>query len=180
MTLAPCTRAHAPEILAIFNDAILHTTALYDYKPRTTEFIAAWFDTKERGNFPVLGAFTDDGSLAGFATYGTFRAFPAFKYSVEHSVYVHAAQRSGGIGKALLHALIAEATTQNYHTLVGAIDSTNAASVRLHTSLGFVPCGRIAEAGYKFGRWLDLDFYQLILPTPTKPTDGTDGTDGRT
>jgi L-amino acid N-acyltransferase YncA len=171
MKITACTRDHAPEILAILNDAIATSTALYDYQPRTLEMMAAWFASKEKGNFPVLGLFDDDGSLAGFASYGTFRAWPAYKYTVEHSVYIHRDQRGRGLGKLLLAELIQAAVIQNYHMMIGGIDSSNAGSVRLHESLGFTHCASIKQAGYKFGRWLDLEFYQLILPTPASPTE---------
>lgn len=171
MTIIPCTRAHAPEILAIFNDAILHSTALYEYQPRTPAFMDAWFTAKEQGRFPVLGAIDTDGSLAGFATYGPFRTFPAFKYSVEHSIYIHPEKRARGIGRLLLKEIIAIAQADARHTLIGGIDSTNTASIRLHESAGFVRCAQIREAGYKFGQWLDLEFYQLILATPSNPSD---------
>ncbi len=168
MNLAPCARAHAPEILAIFNHAILHTTALYEYEPRTPAVMETWFNTKEAGGYPVIGAFDADGALAGFASYGTFRAFPAYRYTVEHSVYVHPEKRRLGVGRRLLHAVIAAAQAQDYHVLVGVIDAANAPSIRLHTESGFTPCGRIRRAGYKFDRWLDVEFYQLVLPTPAK------------
>ena len=80
--------------------------------------------------------------------------------------------RGQGVGKRLLREIIAAAQGQGYHILVGAIDASNAVSIRLHESLGFVPCGNIRQAGFKFGRWLDLAFYQLILPTPSDPCDG--------
>ncbi|HVU23648.1 MAG TPA: GNAT family N-acetyltransferase [Opitutus sp.] len=172
MKIGECTNAQAAEILAILNDAIVNSTALYDYQPRTMAAMDAWFEAKRKGNFPVMGAFGDDGALAGFASYGTFRAWPAYKYSVEHSVYIRADQRGRGIGRTLLRALIEAATGQEYHTLIGGIDSANEASVRLHRSLGFTHCASIKQAGFKFGRWLDLEFYQLILPTPQRPVDG--------
>jgi phosphinothricin acetyltransferase len=163
---------HAEAILAIFNDAILHSTALYDYKPRTREMMAGWFEAKLNGKYPVIGLETDTGELMGFGSYGTFRAWPAYKYSVEHSVYVAARFRGRGIGKRLLGELISEAQKQDYHVLIGGIDSTNEVSIRLHESLGFTHCGTIRQAGFKFNRWLDLSFYQLILPTPAQPADG--------
>lgn len=172
MILAECTFSHAPEILAIFNEAILNSTALYDYKPRTMEDMAAWFAAKEAGAYPVLGAFDDDGSLAGFASYGAFRAWPAYKYSIEHSIYIRADKRGGGLGRLLLAALIGMAEEKSYHMMIGGIDSANEASVRLHKSLGFTHCASIRQAGYKFGRWLDLEFYQLLLPGPAKPVEG--------
>jgi L-amino acid N-acyltransferase len=163
---------HAQAILGIFNEAILNSTALYDYKPRTMEMMAAWFGGKARGNFPVIGIETESGELMGFGSYGTFRAWPAYKYSVEHSVYVDARFRGQGVGKRVLQEIIAAAEEQEYHTLVGGIDAANHVSICLHEKLGFTYCGTIRQAGYKFGRWLDLIFYQLILSTPTAPIDG--------
>lgn len=163
---------HAEQIRAIFNDAILHSTALYDYQPRTPDMMASWFEVKAKGNFPVIGIENDSGELMGFGSYGTFRGWPAYKYSVEHSVYVDGRFRGQGIGKRLLQEIIADAREQGYHILVGGIDAENAVSIRLHESLGFVHCGTIRQAGFKFGRWLDLAFYQLILPTPERPVDG--------
>ena len=171
MKISACTFAHAPEILAIFNDAIANSTALYDYKPRTMAFMETWFEMRKTGNLPILGAFDDDGSLAGFGTYGPFRGFAGYKYTVEHSVYVHPAKRGRGLGKRLLLEVIAAAEKQDYHVLVGGIDSENATSIRLHLNLGFTHCASIKQAGYKFGRWRDLEFYQLILPTPAAPDE---------
>jgi len=171
MTIVPCTRAQAPEILAIFNDAILHTTALYEYQPRTLEFMAAWFDIKEHNRFPVLGAFADNGSLAGFATYGSFRALPAYHHTVEHSIYVHPDHRRHGIARTLLRELIVAAQAQDFHVLVGVIDSANTPSIALHHDFGFTPAGTLRQVGFKFGRWLDVDFYQLVLATPAQPKE---------
>lgn len=163
---------HAQAILDIFNDAIVHSTALYDYKPRTQEMMAAWFETKARANYPVIGIENEAGDLMGFGSYGTFRAWPAYKYSVEHSVYVDARFRGRGVGKRVLREVIAAAQGQGYHTLVGVIDAANTASIRLHQTLGFSHCGTIRQAGFKFGQWLDVSFYQRILPTPADPKDG--------
>lgn len=159
-------------MLAIFNDAIVNSTALYDYKPRTMQMMTAWFDAKANGNFPVIGIESDSGELMGFGSYGTFRAWPAYKYSVEHSVYVDGRFRGQGIGKRLLQEIIAAAEAQNYHMLVGVIDAANQVSIRLHERAGFVCCGTIRQAGFKFGRWLDVVLYQLILSTPSHPRDG--------
>ncbi|HEY9657011.1 MAG TPA: N-acetyltransferase family protein, partial [Allocoleopsis sp.] len=143
---------------------------LFDYQPRTVESMTTWFKAKEAGRFPIIGM-EKDGELLGFASYGTFRAWPAYKYSVEHSVYVHKDHRGKGIGRKLMQALIAVARDQNYHVLVGGIEATNSASIALHQSLGFVHAGTIQQVGFKFGRWLDLAFYQLILETPANPHD---------
>lgn len=163
---------HANAILDIFNEAIANSTALYDYQPRTPESMVGWFKTKEAGRFPVIGAVDPDGQLLGFASYGTFRAWPAYKYSVEHSVYVHKDHRGKGIGKTLLLRLIDAAREQQYHVMVGGIDMSNTNSIALHQKLGFVHAGTIRQAGFKFGKWLDLGFYQLLLETPADPMDG--------
>ena len=173
MNLVSCTLGrHAPAILAIFNDAILNSTALYDYEPRKPESMAGWFKAKETGVFPVIGVEGDNGELRGFASYGTFRAWPAYKYSVEHSVYVKTEYRGNGLGRALMKKLIEAALAQERHVMVGGIDVENAVSIALHRKLGFEHAGTIKQAGYKFGRWLDLAFYQLILETPSAPVEG--------
>lgn len=173
MRLVSCQPSrHAEPILAILNDAIVNSTALYDYKPRTLEMMASWFETKAKGNFPILGIENDAGELMGFASYGTFRVFPAYKYTVEHSVYVDRRFRGQGLGKRLLQEIIAAAQKQDYHVMVGAIDAANTTSIRLHEQLGFTYSGTIRQAGFKFDRWLDLALYQLILSTPTEPRDG--------
>jgi len=173
MRIVQCTHErHADAILAIFNEAILNSTALYDYKPRTREMMTAWFEVKARGRFPIIGIESDSGELMGFGSYGTFRGFPAYKYTVEHSVYVDARFRGRGVGRRLLQEIIHAAEQQNFHVLVGAIDASNGVSIRLHEALGFAPCGTIRQAGFKFNRWLDLVFYQLILKTPAEPKDG--------
>lgn len=173
MNLIRCDQTtYAGPILSILNDAILNSTAIYDYRPRTSEVMVAWFETKQKGNYPIIGAVAESGELMGFGSYGTFRAWPGYKYTVEHSIYVATPYRGQGIGKRLLQELISAAQAQDYHVLIGGIDSQNAVSIRLHTSLGFVHAGTIRQAGFKFGRWLDLVFYQLVLPTPAHPKEG--------
>lgn len=173
MKLVDCAPdRHAAAILAILNEAILTSTALYDYRPRTPEAMRAWFAAKSQGGYPVIGIEDVGGALMGFASYGPFRAFPAFKYTVEHSVYVDARFRGRGVGRTLLQALVQRARGQDFHVMVGAIDATNAASRTLHQKLGFTYCGTIRQAGFKFGTWLDLEFHQRLLDTPAAPVDG--------
>ena len=168
-----CTfERHAASILDIFNDAILTSTALYDYKPRSTENMVAWFQAKAEGGFPVIGIEAEAGTLMAFGSYGRFRAWPAYKYSVEHSVYVHKAYRGEGLGRVVLEQLIAAAQKNDLHTIIGAIDATNTASIALHERLGFMHVGTLPQVGFKFGNWLDLVFYQLLLSTPRDPVDG--------
>jgi phosphinothricin acetyltransferase len=172
MRLVQCTLdEHGAAILEILNGAIATSTALYDYRPRELASMTAWFEGKARGSFPVWGALDEAQRLLGFASYGTFRAWPAYKYSVEHSVYVREGCRGLGVGKRLMQRLIESATEQEKHVMIGGIDADNASSIAFHEQLGFRHCGTVQHAGFKFGRWLDLAFYQLILPTPAAPHD---------
>jgi phosphinothricin acetyltransferase len=172
-SLTDCTfERHASAILAILNDAIVNSTALYDYQPRTLPNMVTWFDAKRAGGFPVIGLEDAQGTLLAFGSFGTFRAFPAFKYTVEHSVYVHPDHRGRGLGLTVMHALIDAARQRGRHALIGAIDATNAGSIALHEKLGFRHVGTLPQVGFKFGRWLDLAFYQLLLETPAQPVDG--------
>jgi L-amino acid N-acyltransferase len=140
--------------------------------PRKPESMVGWFRGKGERNFPVIGAQSDDGTLLGFASYGPFRAWPAYKYTVENGIYIHRDHRGKGLGRMLMRELIARARAQDLHVIVAGIDRENAASIALHQSLGFAHAGTIRHAGFKFGRWLDLGFYELVLDTPRTPQDG--------
>ncbi|WP_020561121.1 GNAT family N-acetyltransferase [Thiofilum flexile] len=171
-TIVHCTyEQHAHAILAIFNEAILNSTALYDYKPRAYDSMKPWFETKQKGNYPVIGIEAQDGTLLAFGSYGSFRAWPAYKYTVEHSVYVHQDYRAQGLGLQIMQALIAAARQQEIHAMMGGIDASNSRSIALHQRLGFKHVGTLPQVGFKFGRWLDLAFYQLLLDTPTHPVE---------
>lgn len=169
--LKPCEEKHLPEIMDIFNEAIIHTTALYDYKPRTLDMVQSWFLHKHEGKYPVTGIFNQKDKLLGFATYGPFRERPAYKYTVEHSVYVRSDSRGKGLGTILLREILRNAEEQNYHVVIGGIDASNYASIKLHEKEGFSFCGLIRQSGYKFEKWLDLVFYQKILETPRNPVE---------
>lgn len=168
-----CDRAHAPAILAILNDAIENSSAVWDYEPRPPESMEGWFDRKESHNGPVLGAFDEHGTLLGFASYERFRArWSAYKYTVENFVYIHSEHRRAGLGKQLLKALIKRAEEQQRHVLVAIIAGDNTPSKMLHHSLGFKSVGILKEAGFKFDHWIDMEMYQLTLKTPEKPVAG--------
>ncbi|HEY5745207.1 MAG TPA: GNAT family N-acetyltransferase [Chryseolinea sp.] len=170
--LRPATQADVQSMLDIFNEAIINTTAVYYYEPNTLDMRQAWYDDKMKNDIPVLIAEVN-GHVAGFASYGEFRTRPAYKYTVEHSVYVHPDFRKRGIARKLLEALIAIAKQKDIHLLVAGIDGENAVSIRLHEQLGFEHAGHIRQVAYKFGRWLDLVFMQLTLEGPPHPNELT-------
>jgi len=158
-------------ILEIYNHAILNTTAVYTYNVQTLEDRKLWFYKKNEDQFPVLVSEENNG-VVGFATFGPFRAWPAYKYTIEHSVYVHNDFSNHGVGTALIKEIIKIAEERKFATLVAGIDSSNKNSVKIHQKLGFEYSGAIQKAGFKFGKWLDLVFYQLNLSGPINPVDG--------
>ncbi len=151
------------QMLAIYNDIILHTTAVYDYEPHTLEMRREWFATKQRQGFPVFVA-EEDGLIVGFSTIGPFRReWTAYKYSVENSVYVKNDCRGKGIGKLLLPPLIETSKQLKMHTIIAGIEASNEASIKLHKSFGFEEVAHFKEVGWKFERWLDLKFLQKMV-----------------
>jgi phosphinothricin acetyltransferase len=149
-------------ILAIINHTIINSTALYDYHPRSLEQQIAIFEEKLSKNFPIIVATLQD-EVIGFGYYSEFRLREAYKFTVEHSVYVATTHIGKGIGKAIMQRLIAIAREQKIHTMVGVIDSENQSSVEFHERFGFKIVGTIKESGYKFDRWLHSIFMQLVL-----------------
>lgn len=156
----------------LLNEVILTSTALYDYHPRPLEQVRQWMIDKLEAGLPLRVAIDDHETLLGFTTFGAFRPHPAYKYTVEHSIYVHAHARGRGVGDKLLADIIECATYHDKHLMIGAIDADNAASIALHTKHGFTSAGTIEQAGFKFGRWLDLTLLRKRLPTPMEPRDG--------
>ena len=159
MTVRAATEADLPAILAIYNDAILNTTAIWNWDTVDLANRQAWFTARRTLDYPVLVAEAGDGVVA-YASFGDWRPFDGFRFSVEHSVYVSASGQRKGIGSALLQALIGEARRLGKHVILGGIDATNAASLALHHRHGFVETARMPQVGQKFGRWLDLVFMQ--------------------
>lgn len=162
MNIRPASTDDLSFILEVYNDAILNTTAVYEYEPFTEEYIQAWMDQKHRDHQPVLIS-EYEGRASGFATLGVFRSRAAYRLTAEHSVYVHPSYRGKGQGKLLLEAIEQTARHQGYHLLVGGIDAENTISIRLHEAAGFREAGRIHEAAWKFNRWLDLVFMEKII-----------------
>ncbi|MEW5677075.1 N-acetyltransferase family protein [Flavobacterium enshiense] len=156
------TTEDLPGILQIVNHEILNTTAIWDYDVRTLAQQAAILDEKKEKNFPFLVA-EKNGIVVGFGTYGTFRFKIGYRFTVEHSVYIHKDYIGNGIGSLLLKELIEIAKLQNLHTMIGVIDAENGGSIAFHERMGFKRVGHIKETGYKFDRWLDSVFVQIML-----------------
>ncbi len=156
------TEDDLPQLLAIYNHVIANTTAVYSYEPHSLEMRRAWFEERKQQQFPVLVVEIDQ-VIAGFGSYGSFRAWPAYRHTVENSVYVHHEYRGKGIAKIILQLLIKDAGAKNYHAMIAGIDSTNEVSMNLHRQFGFVEVAHFKEVGYKFDKWLDLKFFELLL-----------------
>ncbi len=162
ISVRPASSQDLKAILDIVNYNILNTAAIYDYDVRSLKEMEQWFSDKQNASWPVLVA-ESDGAVAGYATYGTFRNKEGYKYTVEHSVYVSHNYHGKGIGGKLLEALIALARQKGYHTMIGCIDAENDSSIAFHKKYGFTEAGLLKQSAFKFGKWLDLVFMQLIL-----------------
>jgi len=151
-----------PAILAIYNDVVATTTAVYRDDPAALEDRVGWWRERVAQGFPVLVA-VDGDHVVGFATFGDFRPWPGYRFTVEHSVHVHPDHRGCGVGHALMVPLLERARAMGKHVMVAGVDADNAGSIRFHERLGFARVGHLREVGFKFGRRLDLVFLQRIL-----------------
>lgn len=155
--------ADLPGILAIYNDAVLNTTAIWNEQPVDLANRQSWFAARQAQAYPILVAVDDEGQVLGYSSFGDWRPFEGFRHTVEHSVYIRNDQRGKGLGPQLMNALIERARACDKHIMVAAIESGNAASIALHERLGFSVTGQMPQVGTKGGRWLDLTFMQLDL-----------------
>lgn len=162
MQIDDATEADLPAILAIYNEVVANSTAIYARDPSTLNERAAWREARLATGYPVLVA-REGGEVLGFASFGDFRAWPGYAATVEHSVHVRADARRKGVGRALLSVLPDLARALSKHVILGGIDADNAGSLALHASLGFEKVAHFRQVGRKFDRWLDLVFVQLIL-----------------
>jgi phosphinothricin acetyltransferase len=161
-----------PQILAIYNDVIATSTAVYATQPRSLAERAEWFEQRRQRGFPVLVA-AEGESVLGFSSFGEFRgAWSGYRHSVEHSVHIRADARGKSMGSLLVEALFPLAAALDKHVMIGAVDAANEGSVRFHERLGFVRVGCFKEVGRKFDRWLDLVFLQRFLDAPGSARSG--------
>lgn len=174
MQIRDATEGDIDGILAIYNDAVTQTTAIWNHTPVDAANRCAWLNDRNRAGYPVLVGVTPDGRVMGYASFGDWRAFDGYRHTVEHSVYIAEEARGAGLGKALMLALIARARELGKHVMVAGIDAENTHSIRLHEKLGFRRVGLLPQVGTKFGRWLDLAFLQLVLDDRKASDDHAD------
>lgn len=156
---------HFPEITAIYNSIVLGSTAVYNDTPATVEQRVAWWRARAEQGFPVLVA-VENGVVLGYASFGEFRPWPGYRFTVEGTIHIREDVRGRGAGKGLLQELLASARAMGKHVMVAGVDAENAASLRFLEAAGFVPAGHLREVGFKFGRYLDLRFLQYWLSAP--------------
>jgi len=159
MEIRDAAESDLPGLLAIYNDVIATSTAVYSYLPTTLEERTTWWRARVDMGYPVLAA-VDDSGVLGFSTFGDFRTWPGYRFTVEHSVHVRADTRGRGVGKELVKALFPRAAALGKHVMIAGVDAANEASIRFHERLGFEKSGHLREVGHKFDRWLDLVFLQ--------------------
>jgi phosphinothricin acetyltransferase len=162
--LRDATEADLEAICAIYNHAVLHTTAIWNDTLVDVDNRIEWLKVRQARGFPVVVA-ERNGRVAGYASYGDWRAFDGYRHTVENSIYVDKDQRGLGIGEGLLRHLVARASKGGVHVMIAAIETSNATSIRLHEKLGFRIAGQFSEVGTKFGRWLDLTCMELKIVT---------------
>lgn len=171
MAIRPATSRDIPAIHDIYVEAVLTTTATYDYEPRPLEDRITWFEDHRRAGLPIFVAEGHEGVIQGWSALSRFHDRHGYRFTVENSIYVGAAHQGRGHGKALLQALIQSGAECGYHCVVACIDAANDISVRLHASCGFEHVGHLRRVGYKFDRWLDVLYMQRFLQPP-KPSPG--------
>lgn len=165
-TIRAATPEDIPAILDIFNEQILNSTAVYLTAPQSLDTRMTWYLERIRDKYPVIVVVVGE-TVVAFGSYGQFR--PGYKYTVEHSVYVHKESRGKGISKLVLDWLIQHARNNDFHVMMAVIDSENELSIKLHRKYGFEEVGSMKQLGYKFGRWLTVKFLQLTFETPLNP-----------
>ncbi len=160
--IRPAAEADLPAIREIYNDAVVNSVAIWNDAVVDLANRRQWFGARVAQGFPVLVA-AAEGTAIGYASFGDFRAFDGYRFTIEHSVYVASEARRRGAASALIAALVERARELGKHVMIGGIAGENEASIRLHRKLGFVESARMPEVGFKFGRWLDLVFMQRKL-----------------
>ena len=163
MHIRPAVHPDLPGILEIYNEAVLHTTATYDYEPRTLDQRLEWFEERQRDHYPIFVALDGADRVTGWSALNPFHGRPGYRFTAENSVYVAADRRGQGIGKLLLAPLIEGAKARGLHAIIAAIDADNQASICLHAAFAFEKVGHFKQTGFKFGRWLDVVYMEKLV-----------------
>ncbi|HEV2326029.1 MAG TPA: GNAT family N-acetyltransferase [Terracidiphilus sp.] len=167
MQIRDAAESDMDAIREIYNHVLTHSTAIYNDRPATREDRFAWWKARVAQGYPVLVA-VDGGEVAGFASFGDFRAWPGYRFTVEGTVHIRSDRRGQGIGTALLHAIVDQARALGKHVIIAGVDAENAASLRYLEKFGFERAAYLREVGFKFGRYLDLVFLQYWLSPPER------------
>jgi L-amino acid N-acyltransferase YncA len=154
-------------ITEIYNEVLTHSTAIYNDVPAAPEDRLAWWQGRTQQGYPVIVAAEGDRVL-GFATFGDFRPWPGYRFTVEGTVHIDAGARNKGVGTELLRAIIERARARGKHTMIAGVDSENAAALRFLERFGFERVAYLHEVGFKFERFLDLVFLQYWLTPPNR------------
>lgn len=160
-TIRLARRDDLPAINDIYNHFVEHSTCTYQETPEPMAARRAWFDTHGPAH-PVTVAELDD-RVVGWGSLSPYHARSAYRFTVENSVYVHQAHHRRGIGDALLADLIARARALRHRSIIAGIDAGQLASLAIHSKHGFQQVGHLRQVGYKFDRWLDVVYMQLLL-----------------
>jgi phosphinothricin acetyltransferase len=161
--IRPATLADIPAITRIYANAVTHGTASFELQPPDEAEMKQRMTALLDGGFPYLAA-DAGGELLGYAYAGYYRTRPAYRFTVEDSIYIAPQAQRRGVGRALLDALIVESEHRGFRQMLAVIgDSANAASIELHRAAGFRMVGTFENVGYKFGRWLDSVMMQRAL-----------------
>ena len=162
MHIRDAIEADLPALLAIFNDVVATSTAIYMDAPTTLDERMKWWRSRIDAGYPVVVS-EDHTGVTGYASFGEFRSRPGYRFTVEHSVYVRHDRRGASIGQALMTELIERARKASVHVMIAGVDAENIDSIRFHERLGFERVAHFRQVGFKFGRWLDLVFLQRTL-----------------
>jgi L-amino acid N-acyltransferase YncA len=163
MKVRPAKREDLPGILEIYNDAVLKTTASYDYEPRTLEHRTTWFEERTKEQYPIFVVENEAKQVVGWSALNPFHTRMGYRFTAENSVYVAASERGKGIGKLLMEPLITGAKKRGLHAIIAVIDAENEPSIRLHAHFGFEKVGLFKEVGFKFDRWLNVVYMERIV-----------------
>jgi phosphinothricin acetyltransferase len=165
LEIRDAVEADFDEITAIYNEVLTNSTAIYNDRPTTREERLAWWRARREQGYPVLVAVYES-SVAGFATFGDFRSWPGYRFTVEGTIHIRSSSRGQGVGTELLKILLHRAEMLGKHTMIAGVDSENTASLRFLERFGFERVAHLREVGYKFNRFLDLIFLQYWITVP--------------